>query len=147
YALESTHPAIDREPATQKRAIWTGRVLSALPVLFLIADGAMKVLDLQVVREASAQLGLAPGSLPTIGAVLLACTALYLVPRLAPLGAVLLTGYLGGAIAINVRAETPVFNLVFPLIVAALLWGGLFLRDGRVRELARSLVSGRASGR
>jgi hypothetical protein len=114
---------------------WVGRILSAIPVLFLVFDGAMKVLKLQPVVEASMLLGLPVGLAPSIGILLLACLAVYLLPRTAVLGAILLTGYLGGAIALQVRIEAAPFSLVFPLLIGALLWGGLYLRDPHLRTL------------
>jgi len=134
YAIgsQSARGTIDLTPVS-KTAVWTGRVLSAVPVLFLLVDGAMKLPNLPGVVEASAQLGVPANVLPGIGVTLLVCTVLYIVPRTAALGAVLLTGYLGGAIATQVRVGGPLFNDIFPLILAALLWGGLFLRDARLR--------------
>ena len=86
--------------------------------------------------DGTAQLGSQPHHLPILGAIQLACLALYLLPRTAPLGAVLWTGYLGGAIAVHVRVGNPLFtHVLFPTYVAALLWGGLWLRDRRVRAL------------
>jgi len=130
--IELTRDAIDLAPVS-KTARWTGCVISALPVLFLLSDGSMKLLNLPFVLEASAQLGVPANLLPGIGLTLLVCIVIYLVPQTAALGAVLLTGYLGGAIATQVRVGNPVFNDFFPLILAALLWGGLFLRDARLR--------------
>src|SRR5205085_7096326 len=104
--------------------------------LFLLFDATIKLLDLSVVRDATTQLGF-PGNLtPEIAIVLLACLALYLLPRTAPLGAVLLTGYLGGAVAAQIRVGNPLFsNVLFPVYVGVLLWAGLLLRDARLRAL------------
>jgi len=119
-----------------RRRLWTGRVLSGLVVAFLLVDALMKVAKLPVVLEASKQLGFSEGSIFTIGVVLLACTVTYLVPRFSLVGAMLITGYLGGAIATHVRLGNPLFtHTLFPLYVAALVWGGLYLRDERVRGL------------
>ena len=114
---------------------WIGRIIGALAVLFLLLDGVTKVLQLAPVVEASAQLGFSAGTTFGLGVLLLACLALYLLPRTAPLGAALLTGYLGGAIATHVRLGSPSFSIVFPILLGALLWGGLFLRDVRLRAL------------
>lgn len=115
---------------------WTSRILSALPVLFLAFDAAIKLANVPAVAEASAKLGIPASTVPGIGILLLCCVALYVVPRTAPLGAVLLTGYLGAAIFVHVRVGDPLFShILFPVYVAALLWGGLFLRDDRVRRL------------
>ncbi len=121
------------------RSIWIGRILSGLAVLFLTFDGIVKLLQTPEVIEGSQQLGFAVSSMVPIGLVLLACVAIYLVPRTAILGAVLLTGYLGGAIATHVRVGNPLLtHVLFPTYVAALIWGGLYLRDSRVRRLLGS---------
>ena len=111
--------------------------LSGIASLFLLMDGGMKLFKPPVVVEATVRLGYPESTIVGIGATLLVCTLFYLVPRTSVLGAVLLTGYLGGAVASNVRAATPVFNIAFPILVAAMLWGGLWLRDLRVRSLLR----------
>ena len=117
---------------------WIGRVLSALASLFLLFDAIMKLVKPPVVVQSTLQLGYAESAILGIGVTLLVCTLLYIVPRSSILGAVLLTGYLGGAVASNIRAGMPVFNVVFPVIMAALLWGGLWFRDLRVRNLLRA---------
>jgi len=114
---------------------WAGRILSALASLFCVFDGAMKLVKPPAVVQATLQLGYQESAIVGIGVTLLVCTVLYTVPRTAALGAVLLTGYLGGAVASNVRAGMPLFNTIFPIMVASLLWGGLWLRDLRVRGL------------
>jgi hypothetical protein len=113
----------------------TGIAASALAVLFLLFDGGIKLVPIAPVVEAFGQLGWPVALAGTVGLLAIACTLLYALPRTAPLGALLLTGYLGGAIATQVRIGAPTFSLVFPLIVAALVWGGLLLRDERVRVL------------
>jgi hypothetical protein len=119
-----------------RRRLWTGRVLSGLVVAFLIFDATIKVMKLPFVLEASKQLGFSEGSIFGVGLVLLACTVTYLVPRFSLVGALLITGYLGGAIATHVRMGNPLFShTLFPIYVAALVWGGLYLRDPRVRAL------------
>jgi hypothetical protein len=126
------------ETASASRAnglIWTGRVLTALGVLFLVFDAVIKVMQIQPVVDSFNQLGIPAGLAPAIGALMLACLAVYLFPRTSLLGAVLLTGYLGGAIALQLRIGAPAFNLVFPLIVAAFIWGGLYLRDPLLRTV------------
>jgi hypothetical protein len=122
-------------------AVWAGRIASALGVLFLIFDGGIKVLQLAPAVEATAQLGYPTSLVLAIGAIELACLVVYVIPRTAVLGAILLTGYLGGAIATQVRSGAPAFSVVFPVILGALLWGGLYLRDQRLRALI-PLVSG-----
>lgn len=119
-----------------KTVSWTGRTLSALVVAFMIFDGVSHIAKPAPVADAFAQLGVPLRLSIGLGIVELVCTALYAIPRTAVLGALLLTGYLGGAIAIQLRAGAAWFPTVFPLIFAALLWGGLALRDARVRALA-----------
>jgi hypothetical protein len=115
---------------------WTGRVLSTIGVAFMIFDGVIHVAKPEPVVQAFAQLGFPLRLSVGIGIVELVCTALYVIPRTSVLGAVLLTGYLGGAIATQVRAGSGWFESIFPVLVAAILWGGLALRDARVRALA-----------
>jgi hypothetical protein len=114
---------------------WTGHVLSALPVLFLLVDGGMKLWKPPVVLEANRQLGYPESAIAGIGILLLACTLLYVIPRTSILGAILLTGYFGGAVASQVRVGNGWFNVAFPVILGALIWSGLWLRDPRVRTL------------
>jgi hypothetical protein len=118
-----------------KKSVWTGRIISALVVLFLLFDGVTKVMKEAHVLAAAAQLGFTERTIVGIGALLLACTAVYVIPRTSILGAILLTGYLGGATATNVRAGDPLFETLFPVIFGVLVWGGLFLRDEPLRAL------------
>jgi DoxX-like protein len=115
--------------------IWAGRVLSILTALFMLLDGIMKIVKPPQVLEANLRLMYPLSALSGIGIGLIACTLIYLIPRTSILGAVLLTGYLGGAVASNVRAGSGWFETIFPMLFAALVWGGLWLRDGRVRGL------------
>ncbi len=108
-----------------------GRILTGAAVLFLTVDAVLKLLELPPVVEGSAKLGYPPSTVFGMGAVLLACVVTHVIPRTAVLGAVLLTGYLGGAIATHVRVGDPFLtHTLFPVYVAALIWGGLHLRDG-----------------
>ena len=123
---------------TNRKQIWAGRILSGLVILFMIFDGGIKLVPLGVVTETMAQLGypasdaLARG----LGILLLLSTLLYVVPRTSILGAILLTGYLGGAIATHLRVGNPVFShLLFGLYLGLMAWGGLYLRDARLRAL------------
>jgi len=100
----------------------------------MIFDGGIKLAKVAPVTEAFARLGYPASLAPAIGILALACTAVYAIPRSSVLGAVLLTGYLGGAIATQVRAGAGLFPIFFPLIIAALIWGGLFLRDDRLLD-------------
>jgi len=121
-------------PVSRKR-LWAGRIMSALPALFLLVDGAMKLVKPEVVVKSTVELGYAEAVILPLGVVLLTCTILYLIPRTAVLGAILLTGYLGGAVATHVRAGNGPFEILFPVVFGALLWGGLVLRDARLRGL------------
>lgn len=120
---------------SNKSSLWAGRILSALPALFLLLDGVMKVVKPAFVVEATVQLGYPESVIVALGVVLVACTILYLVPRTAVLGAILLTGYLGGAVATHVRIGGPLGSVLMPVILGVMLWGGLYLRDERVRSL------------
>jgi len=116
--------------------LWTGRIMSALPALFLFVDGVGKLVKPAPVVEGTVQLGYPESILLGLGIVLLTCTVLYVIPRTAVFGAILLTGYLGGAIATHVRVGSPLFShTLFPVYVALLIWGGLYLRDDRLRAL------------
>jgi DoxX-like protein len=119
-----------------KRQLWTGRVMSALVVLFLLFDGVTKLLRLPMVVEATRRLGYPESSIQVIGVILLVCTVLYAIPTTAVLGAVLLTGYLGGAVATNLRVGNPLFShVLFPVYMGALLWAGLLLRRPQLRAV------------
>lgn len=119
--------------ARGKWMLWGGRVLTGLSALMLVFSGAMKLSgNAQMVEQFEKTFGYPGSTLPIIGVVELACVALYLFPRTAVLGAVLLTGYLGGAVATHVRISDP---FISPVILGVVIWGGLFLRDPRVRAL------------
>lgn len=122
-------------PPPSRVAFWAGWILSVLPALFLLLDGAMKLAKPAFVVEATTQMGYAEGVIVPLGIVLLVCTVLYLAPPTAVLGAVLLTGYLGGAVATHVRHGDGPFTFLFPVVFGALLWGGLVLREPRLRAL------------
>jgi hypothetical protein len=118
------------------KAMWAGRVMSGLVILFLLFDGAMKLIPLDIVIETSAQLGIPASLARTLGVLTLVSTVLYAFPRTAVLGAILLTGYLGGAIAMHLRVGSPIFtHVLFGLYLGLLVWGGLYLRDERLRAL------------
>ena len=122
--------------AVSKGSLWTGRILGALSTLFLLMDGVMKLIKPAPVVEATVRLGYPESVIQSLGIVLLVCTILYAIPRTSILGAILLTGYLGGAVAANVRVGNPLFShTLFPVYVALLVWGGLYLRDRRLRGL------------
>ncbi len=126
---------IQTAPAS-KKMLWTGRIISAVVVLFLLFDSVIKFIKPAPVVEASAHLGLPDSLVVVLGIILLACTAIYAIPRTSILGAILLTGYLGGAVATHLRIGDPLFSqALFPVYMGVLLWGGLFLREDRLRAL------------
>lgn len=133
HAAARTQPAALPACAISRKRRWTGRVVSGLVVAFLLFDAIPKILQMSWVMKATAQMGFPMGAILPIGIVLLVCTILYGIPRTAILGAILLTGYLGGAIEANVHLGAPLFsNVLFPIYVAVFVWGGLALRDPRV---------------
>lgn len=120
------------------RALWAGRVLSAVVVLFMIFDGVIKLPPLEIVTQTMVQLGWPADANVSrmLGTIGLVSTALYALPRTSVLGAILLTAYLGGAVATHVRIGSPLFShILFGVYLGAILWGGLYLRDPRVRAL------------
>lgn len=121
--------------STSRSRLWAGRILSGLTTAFLVMDGGMKLFKPSFVVEATVKLGYPESSIVGIGAVLLLCTALYVIPRTSILGAILLTGYLGGAVATQVRVSGPLFDTTFPILFGCFVWGGLWLRDRRVQFL------------
>lgn len=124
------------EATVPPKALWAGRVLSGLGVAFMAFDAGIKVLRLPMAVEGTTSLGYPASVVLPLGVVQVVCLGLYLVPRTAALGAVLWTGYLGGAIATHVRLGNPLFShVLFPIYVAAMLWGGLWLRDARLRAM------------
>ena len=123
------------ELSTAKWQMWTGRVLSALSVLFLLFDAAGKFMMPAQVVQACERLGFPVHLSPTLGVLLTASILLYAIPQTAVLGAVLLTGYLGGAVAIHMRAGSTLFEMVFPAIFGILIWAGIYLRDARLRKV------------
>jgi len=126
---------VQNAPAS-KGTLWAGRVISALVVLFLLFDGVIKLPPLAPVTESLAQLGYPVSLARGLGILTLVCTLLYALPRTSILGAILLTGLLGGAIATHLRVGSPIFtHLLFGAYLGAMVWGGLFLRDERVRAL------------
>ena len=119
-----------------KAAIWTGRVLSALFVAFMIFDGGISILALDFVIKGMAEFGFLPDYARPLGAMMLLCTLLYAVPQTAVLGAILLTGFLGGTIATHMPRPDPLLpHIVIALVMGAIVWAGLWLRDPRLRTL------------
>ncbi len=126
------------KPSTPKasKSVWTGRVISAILTILLLLDAVMKFLKPDPVVEGTLKLGYEEPTLTLLGAALLGSTILYAVPQTAALGAVLLTGYLGGAVAAHLRVGDPLFShTLFPVYLGALIWVGLYLRDERVRSV------------
>jgi hypothetical protein len=122
--------------AVSKNALWTGYIISALPALFLLFDAVGKFIKPALVVQGTVELGYTESVILPLGIVLLACTLVYLIPSASILGAILLTGYLGGAVATHVRVGNPLFtHTLFPIYVGALVWGGIFLRENRLRGL------------
>jgi hypothetical protein len=123
-------------PSSTRAMVWTGRIMSGTVVLFLFVDGATKLMMLPPVVTATTQIGYPLDLIRPIGIIGLVCAVLYAIPRTAVLGAILTTGLLGGAIASKMRLEEPLFSQVlFGVYVGVLVWGGLYLRDGRLRAL------------
>ena len=116
--------------------IWAGWALTGLSAAFFLMDGGMKVVKARVSVEGTVQVGYPESLVAPIGALLILCTLLYLVPRTSVLGAILLTGYLGGAVATNLRIGGSLFGQVlFPVYFGVMVWGGLYLRDAKVSTL------------
>ena len=121
---------------TPRTWLWAGRVLSGLFVAFMIFDVSIKLLELEIVKQTLTDLGYPPHLGRVIGGVEAICLALYLTPRTSALGAVLMTAVMGGAIASHMRQEAPLFShTLFGVYLGLLMWGGLFLRDARLRSL------------
>lgn len=119
------------------RGVIAGRVLSGLAIAFLTVDAVFKIFPAQMVIEGTAKLGYPVESIIPLGVTLLSCVILYAIPTTSVFGALFLTGYLGGAIATHVRVGDPLFShILFPAYVATIVWGGLYLRNPRLRALA-----------
>jgi hypothetical protein len=121
---------------TSKAKVWTGRVMTGLPILFLVWDAAMKIANIPEVVAASERIGFHKATLPFIAVIELLSVVLLSLKRTRVFGAVLISAYLGGAVATHVRIGDPLFNILFPIGFAGLIWGGLYLRDERVRALS-----------
>jgi hypothetical protein len=127
-----------------KGKFWTGWVLTGFAGLFLLLDGVMKLFKPAFVVDATVGLGYSENAILPIGIVLVVCTVLYLIPATSVLGAILLTGHLGGAVATHVRAGGPAFPILFPVIIGALVWAGIYLRDPLVKSLIPIRKTGEA---
>ena len=138
-------PSDNQTAPVSKKMLWTGRIMSALVLLFLLMDGVMKLVNPAPVVEGMTKLGYPLHLTSVIGIVLLVCVAVFAIPRTSVLGAILLTGYLGGAVASQLRVGLPLLsNVLAPVYIGVLIWGGLFLRDERLRALVplRTLPTG-----
>jgi DoxX-like family len=123
-------------PCRAKAMVWIGRILSGLAVLFLLMDGVGKLVKPAPVIEATTALGWSESSILTLGVLVLIATALYVIPRTAILGAILLTGFLGGAVASQLRIGNPLFShTLFPVYIGIMVWVGLWLRNRQLRGL------------
>ena len=121
---------------TSRKVIWAGRIVTALPVLFLMLDAIGKFVKPQAVVEGTIALGYQESVIIPLGIILAISTLLYAIPRTSVLGAVLLTGYLGGAVATHVRVGNPLFtHTLFPVYLGILIWLGIYLRNTRMRAL------------
>ena len=129
---------VTQTAAVSSSSLWAGRILSGVVIVFLLFDGAIKLIPLQVVTDSMIELGYSGSEdlARLLGVLTLLCTILYAIPRTSILGAILLTGYLGGAMATHLRIGNPLFtHLLFGLYLGIMAWGGLYLRDARLRSL------------
>jgi hypothetical protein len=126
-------PAETQSAPTSKKMLWAGRIISAIPVLLLLTSAVAKFVKPAPVLQGFAQFGFPENLISRIGILELACTVVYLIPRTSVLGAILLTGYLGGATVTHLRVGDPAF--VGAVIVGVFVWGGLFFREPRLRAL------------
>lgn len=121
---------------TSKTQLWAGRIITAIPVLFLLFDGVIHMMQIAPVVQSFNQLGYPLSLALGMGILEIVCVVLYVIPSTSILGAVLLTGYLGGAVAAHMRVGSPLFSTaLFPVYIGVLLWAGLYLRDERLRTL------------
>lgn len=125
----------EQQSSSSRAMLWTGRLFSGLSILFLLFDAAGKFAKPVQVMDAFARLGIPLTLSASIGTLLLASTTLYAIPRTAVLGAVLVTGFLGGAVAIHMRAGSTAFETVFPVILGTLVWAGIYLRSCSLRKV------------
>jgi hypothetical protein len=138
FTSEKAMSTIAETAPVSKPARWLGRVLSGLVIAFMLFDGAIKLVPWPIVTETMEKMGYgsSEGFARTLGIITIVCTVLYAVPPTSILGAILLTGYLGGAIASHARIDSPLFShTLFGLYLGLMVWGGLWLRDRRLREL------------
>ncbi|HZJ45749.1 MAG TPA: DoxX family protein [Pyrinomonadaceae bacterium] len=127
--------SITHTSGISRGSLWAGRIITGLVVLFFLFDSIMKLVKPAFVVEANQQLGYSEHLIIPIALVLLVSTILYVIPVTAVLGAILLTGYMGGAVATHVRVDAPLFNVVFAVLFGMLVWAGLFFREPRLKAL------------
>jgi len=138
-AFDSRALSTSKSASTSRRSVLIGRVLSGIAIVFLVMDTVVKLLVSNAAVEANNHLGYAVSAIRPIGIIELVCLILYAIPRTSRIGALLFTGYLGGAIASQFRAGNPLFSFtLFPIYIAILIWGGLWLRDAGVRAFLLS---------
>ena len=118
-----------------KKSLWAGRIISGIPVLMLLFSGVLKLLKPAAVVNEFARLGYAENVTLGLGILEIACAVVYVIPHTSVLGAILVTGYLGGAVATHVRIGDPLFNVIAPILFGVMFWGGLYLREDRLRAL------------
>ena len=136
YDTARSSSTTSRSSLPSRRSVITGRVLTGIVALLLTLDAGIKLVGAKAAVEGSAQLGFTPQQVFVIGVIAAICLVLYLIPRTAPIGAVLWTGYFGGAIVTHLRVGNPLFTHILPPIyVSILIWGSLYLRDPRVRAV------------
>jgi hypothetical protein len=137
-AIDEATPTIVETSPVSKPALWLGRVLSSLVILFMLFDGAIKLVPWPIVTETMDRIGYGSSEslARTLGVITVACTVLYAIPPTSIVGAILLTGYLGGAMASHLRIGSPLFtHTLFGLYLGLMVWGGLWLRDRSLRTL------------
>ena len=132
--VQHTSDPLALKPAS-KKMLWIGRIISGLIVAFMLFDAVFKLIKPQPVIEGTVKLGIPEGTITGIGVTLLVCTIIYMIPATCVLGAILLTGYLGGAIMTHVRVYDPPFTIVFGALFGVLTWLGVYFRDARLRAL------------
>jgi hypothetical protein len=134
--IDETAVTEHAQKSTANKRMWAGRVLSGIAVVFMLFDATIHALKPQFVVDAFVQLGYSPDVSVPLAVVVIVCLALYLIPRTSVLGSILITGYLGGAVATNLRIGAPLWtNILFPVYVGVFFWGGLYLRNKAISDL------------
>jgi hypothetical protein len=136
--IDGTMPAMAVSAQVSRPARWLGRILSGIVILFMLFDGAIKLVPWPIVTETMDRIGYGSSEslARSLGIISIVCTILYAIPPTSFVGAILLTGYLGGAMASHVRIGSPLFtHILFGFYLGLMLWGGLWLRDGSLRGL------------